>query len=64
MLFYLDKPEESSYRQDEEWSMLEDILWEPLNKLQILMRKKPTTFQEKREIIKRLTGWMEIYEEE
>ncbi len=64
MFFYLDKSEESSYQQDEEWSMSEDIIGKPPIKSQIARRKRPSAFWEKRETIKRLTGWMEAFEEE
>jgi hypothetical protein len=61
---FLDLPQESSDRQEEEWSMLKDIIWDPLDKSENAAKKKFYTLREDSEINKRQPEWREILEEE
>jgi len=61
---FLDRPQESTAAQEEEWSMLKDIIWEPLDSPSKVEKKKFYTLREDREINKRQLEWKEILEEE
>jgi hypothetical protein len=57
-------PQEPASQQEEEWSMLKDIIWEPLDPSENNARKKFYTLGEDNQINKRQPEWREILEEE
>lgn len=61
---FLGTPQASSATQEEEWSMLKDIIWEPLDLAGSAAKKKFYDLREDNEINKRQPEWREILEEE
>jgi hypothetical protein len=60
----LDKPQESNGKTQEEWSMLKDIIWEPLDSSENNAKKKFYGAQEKSEKKGDLSEWREFLEKE
>ena len=61
---FLDKHQESSDKQEEEWSMLKDIIWEPLDSTENAIKKKFYRLSEKPGKRGRLPEWRESLEKE
>lgn len=60
----LDIPQDLSAAQEEEWSMLKDIIWKPSDSSREVEKKKFCALREDKEIKKRQTEWRKILEEE
>ncbi len=61
---FLDLPRESSASQEEEWSLLKGIIWDPLDTSGNTTKKRFYAGREISEMDKRQHGWREILEEE
>jgi hypothetical protein len=61
---FLDKQQESKDKIEEEWSMLMDIIWEPFESTDHIVKKKFYGTQEKSGKKGRLPEWRESLEEE
>lgn len=61
---FLDIPQKSSDKQEEEWSMLKDIIGEPLDSTENAAKKKFYGTQEKSKINERNLLWRESLKEE
>ena len=61
---FLDKPQESSDKQEEEWSMLKEIIWDPLDEQANTVKKKYYGLQGKSEKNTRQLKWRESLEKE
>ena len=61
---FLDIPQESSDKKEEEWSMLKDIIWEPLDSSENAAKKKFYGTREKFKKKARLSEWRESLEKE
>lgn len=61
---FLDKHQESASNAEEEWSMLKDIIWEPLDSTKNAVKKKFYGTQEKSKKKGRLPEWRESLEKE
>jgi hypothetical protein len=61
---FLDKPQESSDKQEEEWSMLKEIIWDPLDEQANTVKKKYYGLQGKSKKNTRQLKWRESLEKE
>jgi hypothetical protein len=61
---FLDKPQESSDKQEEEWSMLKEIIWDPLDGQANTVKKKFYGLHGKSEKNTRQLKWRESLEKE
>ncbi len=61
---FLDIHQESSDKQEEEWSMLKDIIWEPLESTENEVKHRFYSSQEKSKINERNLEWRESLEKE
>jgi hypothetical protein len=61
---FVDKQQGSTGKAEEEWSMLKDIIWEPLDSTENVVRKKFYGSREKSEKKGRLVEWRESLEKE
>jgi hypothetical protein len=61
---FLDQPQESSHRQEEEWSMLQDIIWEPYDSSRETVKKTILKRAITSQNDKRQQEWRETFEEE